>query len=104
MDASTSEHVISQIQRLLDAETIYQNRKLEMSITGASYLAQTIKDKIEAAKARVVASTEKTDAALTKLISAADHADGIATTIENEANDLTAFVGQFSNSIGATEK
>ena len=28
MDASTAEHVISQVGRLLDAEAIYQNRKL----------------------------------------------------------------------------
>jgi hypothetical protein len=68
-----------------------------MSITGASFLADSIKAKIQAAKDRVAKSTAGTDAALAKLNSAADHADQVSKSIEAEADALTAELGQFSN-------
>lgn len=68
-----------------------------MSITGASFLADSIKAKIQAAKARMAASTSNTDAALAKLNAAADHADSVSQAIEAEADALTKELGQFSN-------
>lgn len=140
MDAQETEHILSQVGRLLDAEVIYQNRKCgmglddrlekakddtiafwqrrqrphttpplnqwqpertKMSITGAANLAGTIKDRINAAKAKVAQVSQNTDSALAKLNDAADTGDRIAKQIEAEADDLLAQIGQFSN--GAPE-
>ena len=68
-----------------------------MSITGAANLAGTIKDRINAAKAKVAQVTQNTDNALAKLNDAADTGDRIAKQIEAEADDLLAQIGQFSN-------
>lgn len=68
-----------------------------MSITGAANLSASIKDKIAAAKARMANVTANTDIALTKLHSAADAADQVNKSIEAEADQLLAEIGQFSN-------
>ena len=68
-----------------------------MSITGAAGLAGTIKDRINAAKAKVAQVSANTDQALAKLNDAADTGDRIAKQIEAEADDLLAQIGQFSN-------
>jgi ABC-type transporter Mla subunit MlaD len=68
-----------------------------MSITGAANLAGTIKDRINAAKAKVAQVSANTDSALAKLNDAADTGDKIAKQIEAEAEDLLAQIGQFSN-------
>jgi len=69
----------------------------KMSITGATHLADSIKAKIQAAKDRMAKSTSNTDAALAKLNSAADQADVVSKSIEKEADDLVASLGQFTN-------
>ena len=71
--------------------------EISMSITGAANLAGTIKERIEAAKAKVAQVSQNTDNALAKLNAAADHGDRIAKQIETEADDLVAQIGQFSN-------
>jgi hypothetical protein len=68
-----------------------------MSITGAAALAGTIKDRINAAKAKVAQVTQNTDNALAKLNDAADTGDKIAKQIEAEADDLLSQIGQFTN-------
>jgi hypothetical protein len=68
-----------------------------MSITGAANLAGTIKDRINAAKAKVAQVTQNTDNALAKLNDAADTGDRIAKQIETEADELLREIGQFSN-------
>jgi hypothetical protein len=68
-----------------------------MSITGAAYIAGSIKAKIEAAKARVAQVGANIDAGVTKLNSIADQGDQIAKTINAEADALSAELGQFSN-------
>jgi hypothetical protein len=68
-----------------------------MSITGAANLAGTIKDRINAAKAKVAQVTQNTDQALAKLNDAADTGDRIAKQIETEADELLREIGQFSN-------
>jgi hypothetical protein len=68
-----------------------------MSITGAANLAGTIKDRINAAKAKVAQVTQNTDQALAKLNDAADTGDRIAKQIETEADELLKEIGQFSN-------
>ena len=68
-----------------------------MSITGAANLSASIRDKITAAKARMANVTANTDMALTKLHSAADAADQVNKSIEAEADQLLAEIGQFSN-------
>lgn len=68
-----------------------------MSITGAAFLAGTIKDRINAAKAKVEQVSQNTDSALVKLNEAADKGDRIAKQIEAEAADLQAQLGQWSN-------
>jgi hypothetical protein len=68
-----------------------------MSITGAANLAGTIKDRINAAKAKVAQVSQNTDNALAKLNDAADTGDRIAKQIEAEADGLLAEIGQFSN-------
>lgn len=69
----------------------------QMSITGAANLAGTIKDRINAAKAKVAEVTANTDGALAKLNEAADRGDKIAKQIEAEADDLNSQLGQFTN-------
>ena len=71
--------------------------KTTMSITGAGNLAVTIKDRINAAKARVAQVTTNTDVALAKLNDAADTGDRIAKQIESEADDLLSNLGQYTN-------
>jgi hypothetical protein len=68
-----------------------------MSITGAGYLAGSIKQKIQAAKDRIANVHATTDAALAKMNQAADAGDQIAKAIDDEANGLLAELGQFSN-------
>jgi hypothetical protein len=68
-----------------------------MSITGAANLAGTIKDRINAAKAKVAQVSQNTDNALAKLNDAADTGDRIAKQIVAEADGLLAEIGQFSN-------
>jgi hypothetical protein len=68
-----------------------------MSITGANYLAGSIKQKIQAAKDRIANVHAATDAALTKMNAAADTGDQIAKAIDDEATGLLAELGQFSN-------
>ncbi len=119
MEAATESLVLSQVQRELDAETYYQNRKLAMSegrlwvgelprpkivehrkpmsITGSTHLAASIKDKINAAKARAQKATEGSEAALAKFNSAMDQAEAVNQSIEAEADDLVAQLGQFTN-------
>jgi hypothetical protein len=67
------------------------------SITGAANLAGTIKDRINAAKAKVAQVSQNTDNALAKLNDAADTGDRIAKQIETEADELLAQIGQFTN-------
>lgn len=68
-----------------------------MSITGANYLAGSIKERIAAAKAKVGEVTANADTALAKLNSAADAADQVNKAIEAEADSLLAEIGQVSN-------
>jgi hypothetical protein len=72
-----------------------------MNVTGAGYLAGSIKQKIQAAKDRIAKVHATTDAALAKMNAAADTGDQIAKAIDDEANGLLAELGQFSN--GAPE-
>lgn len=68
-----------------------------MSITGASQLSASIKERIAAAKKRVAQVHSSADTALSKLYSAADTAERIAVTIEKEADALLSEIGQYSN-------
>jgi predicted nucleic acid-binding Zn-ribbon protein len=68
-----------------------------MSITGAHVLSASIKDKIQAAKDRIAKTNTNTDAALAKFNNAADVADQVSKSIETEADDLMAELGQFTN-------
>lgn len=75
-----------------------ENTKLTpMSITGAHTLSDSIKAKIQAAKDRMAKSTQNTDTALAKFNSAVDVADSVSASIEKEADDLVAQLGQFTN-------
>ena len=68
-----------------------------MSITGASHITGSIKDKIAAAQARMASINSGTDAALAKLGSAGDAADALNKSIAAEADALMAQLGQFTN-------
>lgn len=69
----------------------------QMSITGAQYVAGSIKDKIQAAKDRMSKVTSGAEAAVAKLNAAADAAEQLNKSIEAEADNLMAEIGQFSN-------
>ena len=69
----------------------------DMSITGAPYLAETIRQRIAASKQRVNEASANMAAALQKLDAAADQAGKIAKEIEDEADGLLAELGQHSN-------
>jgi hypothetical protein len=71
--------------------------KKTMSITDAGKLAGTIKDRINAAKGRIASVSANVDGSLAKLNDAADTGDKIAKQIEQEASDLLAEIGQFTN-------
>jgi hypothetical protein len=71
--------------------------KKQMSITDAGKLAGTIKDRINAAKGRIASVSANVDGSLAKLNDAADTGDKIAKQIEQEASDLLAEIGQFTN-------
>jgi hypothetical protein len=87
-------HLAAAMEKIL---SVTQPEKPSMSITGAANLAGTIKDRINAAKAKVAQVSQNTDSALAKLNDAADTGDKIAKQIEAEADDLLAQIGQFSN-------
>jgi hypothetical protein len=87
---------MEQINRATEPPPI-PTEKPSMSITGAANLAGTIKDRINAAKAKVAQVSQNTDQALAKLNDAADTGDRIAKQIEAEADGLLAEIGQFSN-------
>jgi hypothetical protein len=74
-----------------------KNQDDPMSITGASHISGSIKDKIAAAKARMAEIGSGTDAALAKLHSAGDAADAVNKSIAAEADALMSELGQFSN-------
>lgn len=75
----------------------HQQLDSPMSLTGASQLSASIKERVAAAKKRVAQVNLGADAALTKLHSAADAAERIAVTIEKEADALLSEIGQYSN-------
>jgi hypothetical protein len=89
-------HLAAAMEKILSV-TEPQPETSSMSITGAANLAGTIKDRINAAKAKVAQVSQNTDSALAKLNDAADTGDKIAKQIEAEADDLLAQIGQFSN-------
>jgi hypothetical protein len=87
---------IEQIDAKLDH--LFQGKaRKPMSITGAANLAGTIRDRIEAAKAKVAQVSANTDTALGKLNDAAETGNKIAKQIEAEADDLLSQIGQFTN-------
>lgn len=68
-----------------------------MSITGADFLAASIRDRVSAAKMRVIQATETTANAIAKIDGAAEHAERFARQVESEADGLMAEIGQLSN-------
>lgn len=68
-----------------------------MSVTGAAYLAGSLKDKIAAAKAKIEKVNSDVDAGVAKVNSAVDAASQVAASLSAEADELMASVGQFSN-------
>lgn len=68
-----------------------------MSITGASFLAESIRAQIAAAKAKVAEATADVGSAVVQINAAADNAGKIAKEIRSEADALNAELGQFSN-------
>jgi hypothetical protein len=92
---ATDEQIAAEINRVRSRPPPLP--ETNMSITGAANLAGTIKDRINAAKAKVAQVTQNTDNALAKLNDAADTGDRIAKQIETEADELLREIGQFSN-------
>lgn len=75
----------------------YVRQENEMSITGATFIAQELKSQIEQAKAKLQKAHASLGNASDNLSQAGDKVQGLADQINNEANDLHSMVGQYSN-------
>ena len=92
----------AEIERQLLAHVQQQNREDAeteecVSITGASYLAQSIKDRVAKAKRAVEDAQGRVTAAVEQIDGAADSANAMATAIEQEAAELNAQMAQLTN-------
>jgi hypothetical protein len=72
---------------------------IKKSITGASFLGQSYKDDLAAAKAAVLDAQQQIGSAMTDLKSTAAKAIETAKTLQAEADDLKAALGQGSNEV-----
>lgn len=82
------------------AETNTNNLILEnemSNITGATYLGDEIRKRVDAAKQRASNALSRADGAFTKFDGAAGQVEKVAEQVEREADDLLAQIGQISN-------
>ena len=92
----------AQVERELSEHVREQNRKdaeteSDVSITGASYLAETVRDRIARAKKSIADANERVMSAADQIGTAADGAQAVAAAIEQEAADLQAQLAQLTN-------
>ncbi len=73
------------------------SKEKPMSITGADFLAQSIKDKIRIAKERASNALTRADNAFGKFDGACSQVETVSSQIEQEADGLLAELGQISN-------
>jgi hypothetical protein len=95
--------ILQQMERELAALVLRKNREQQrsietsMSITGANYLGQTVRDRVTAAKAKIAQTHERMTGAMDELDRSTAHVEKVAAAIEKEAADLTATAAQFTN-------